>query len=200
MRRIPSHPAFTLLELILVMLIIAVAAAMVVPSLRTFAVARRTDNAVSSVLTLANYARIHCISESRTYRLNFDPPSDTLWLTAQNAGVFEAPTNDFGAHVKMPDGVSLQVTLVPQPNTLLVVPSTVQQNTVTITPPFGQPIAAQNPQVQNAHGDGLYMEFQPSGRVDPVLVRLTDSLGKTVNIGCQSSTEAMHVLSAGEMQ
>ncbi len=191
---------FTLLELILVMIILAIAAAMVVPSLRTFAIGRQTDNAITTVLSLSNYARVHSISEGRTFRLNFDPQGTAMWLTAQNGGVYEAPHNDYGQRFEMPDGVKLDVMMQPMPNTQLVVPVDVQQTLVTPVVPYGQPLAESDTVVQNQHGPGTYMEYQPSGRVDPIHIRLTDKLGRTVDLGCQSTTETIHVLTAAEMQ
>jgi prepilin-type N-terminal cleavage/methylation domain-containing protein len=200
MKRAYRQSAFTLFELILVMVILAIAAAMVVPSLHTFAVSRRTDNAVTTVLALSNYARVHSISEGRTYRLNFDQSANSLSLTCQNAGVYQPPKGDFGEKFPMPEGVRLTATVTPQPNMLLVVQPNVTQTTDQPAMPFGQPLAQQNNIVTNQHDAGIYMEFQPNGRVDPTLVTLTDKLGKVVNIGCQSSTETMHVLSKTEMQ
>jgi prepilin-type N-terminal cleavage/methylation domain-containing protein len=202
-RRHPS--AFTLLELIFVMVILAIAAAMVVPSLHAFAVGRQTDNAVSTVLGLANYARVHSISEGRVYRLNFDTHANTLNVTVQNNGVFEAPKNDFGSKFSMPDGVRLDVNVTPQPMvTVVAQQNNTQQNLAQTaeqpTLPFGQPLAQQNSIVPNARDNGVYIEFQPTGRVDPVLVKLTDKLGKVIEIGCQTSTETLHVLGKSEMQ
>lgn len=201
MKRRNSHSGFTLLELILVMLILAIAAAMVVPSLRTFAIARRTDNIVTSLLTLANYARIHAINEGRTYRMNFDTQAHSVWLTVQNGAVYEAPKSEFGDKVALPDGVSMNVTVVVMPNTLLMLPTNAQVTAVTPPTPFGRALAQPNSVMQVAHSDpGTYTEFQPNGRMDPILVRLTDSLGRQVNLGSQTTTETLHLLDKTELQ
>lgn len=182
------------------MVILAIAAAMVVPVLHTFAIGRQTDNAVTTVLSLSNYARLHSISDGKVYRLNFDTGARSVYLTVQNAGIFAAPKNDFGEKFSMPDGVKLDVTVMPQPTLLPAVQQDVTQTAVQPTLPFGQPLAQQNAVMQNPRDDGVYIEFQPTGRVDPVLVKLTDKLGKVVNIGCQTSTDTVHVLSSTEMQ
>jgi hypothetical protein len=47
---------------------------------------------------------------------------------------------------------------------------------------------------------GTYIEFQPSSRVDPVLVRLTDRNGKEIDMGCATALEPFHRLTKSEMQ
>jgi prepilin-type N-terminal cleavage/methylation domain-containing protein len=193
--------AFTLIELILVMVILAIAAAMIVPSLISFAIGRATDNASTQILNLSTYARTQAISEGRTYRLNFDPQAEAIWLTAGTAGVFAAPVNDFGARFSLPQGIKMDVDVTPQPNTELIVSTDVQQIPTQIEQPFGQPLSATaNNLIQIPHTDGTYVEFQPSGRTDPVHIKLTDKLGKVIDLGLATSTDVMHVLSAGEMQ
>jgi prepilin-type N-terminal cleavage/methylation domain-containing protein len=200
MRQRPAHSAFTLLELILVMVILAIAAAMVVPTLASFAAGRRTDNAVSNLLAMANYARVHAVSEGRTYRLNLEPSSNSFWLTVQNAGTFQPPANEFGDKVVLTDGIKLDATVVPMPTMQLVFPPDVTPQANTITPPYGQVIAQPNSVMQVPRADAsIYMEFLPSGRVDPIHIRITDKQGRVVDMGCQSTTEVLHVLTKAEM-
>src|SRR5437764_366826 len=98
--------AFTLLELMLVMTIIAIISATVIPTFRAFAIGRNSKNTASDIIGLANYARTQAAAEGRTYRLNFDPPSGVFWLTAQNAGVFAPPSNDFGNQYRVAEVVA----------------------------------------------------------------------------------------------
>src|SRR3954451_5735592 len=86
---------FTLLELILVMAIIAIVAAITVPSFRTFAIGRNSQNTASDIIGLTNYARTQAASEGRVYRLNFDTTNGAFWLTAKYGGAFIGPSNDF---------------------------------------------------------------------------------------------------------
>ncbi len=196
------HRAFTLLELILVMLIIAIAAAVVVPSLTEFAVGRSTENAAQQIVNLAQYARTQSISEGRTFRLNFDTQADKIWLTARKEGTFQPPGNDFGQKYSLAEGMKMSVQIQPQPNTQLILTPNVTATDVQPTPLFGQPVwPLMNTQMQIAHTDpGIYSEFQPSGRIDPVLVKLVDKRGKEVDLGCATATESLHVLSKLELQ
>jgi prepilin-type N-terminal cleavage/methylation domain-containing protein len=203
MRTSDKQPGFTLLELIMVMVILAIAAAIVVPTLRGFALSRATESATEQVLTLAHYGRTQAINEGRNFHLNFDTRAGQVWLTAldQNTNTYIPPTNEYGDRYTLPRGISLTVDVDPQPNTGLVQPASIQQSTVTPTPLYGQPIAAQsNAIIQNQHTDGTYMEFQPSGRNDPAHMQLTDSLGTTVNLGCSTATESLHVLTSVELK
>jgi len=193
--------AFTLLELILVMVILAIASALIVPSLRGFAISRASDSAATQIVTLAQYARTQAISQGKTYRLNFDVEKGEVWLTMLEVGSgnYIPPPNDFGNRYPLPSGMKMTVDLIPQPNTVLMVPLTVVQNTVQPVVPYGQLVAPQTNQIiQNAHADGTYMEFQSGGRTDPVFVTLIDKLGKEIDLGCQSATETLHVLTATE--
>jgi prepilin-type N-terminal cleavage/methylation domain-containing protein len=198
-----KHSAFTLLELIMVMVILAIAAAIVVPTIRGFALSRATESATEQVLTLSHYGRSQSISEGRNFRLNFDARAGQVWLTAldQTTNTYQPVTNEFGERYTLPKGIKLSVDVAPQPNTVLLVPASVQQSTVTPSPIYGQPIAPQsNAIIENQHDEGTYMEFQPSGRNDLAHLQLTDTLGATINLGCSSATEPLHVLTSVELR
>lgn len=98
---------FTLIELILVLAILAIVAAAIIPSLRVFGVGRSTNNLASLIVSLANYSRTQAVAEGRTYRLNLDPSSREIWLTADNNGSFEPPTSDLGKRFPAAEGVQL---------------------------------------------------------------------------------------------
>ena len=102
---IPRRRAFTLLELILVMLVLSVVMAMVAPSLSGFGAGREAEYAGAQVMTLSRWAREQAVSEGRVYRLNFDPASQTYWVTAQVGGVFQPISHDFGQQFALPEFV-----------------------------------------------------------------------------------------------
>ena len=192
--------AFTLLELILVMLIMAVMAALIVPSLGAFARGRAAGNTATQMMALARFARSQAVADGTTYRLQLDPQGRTYQLTMQQGGAYVPVPGDFGEQNNLPDGVSMDVNITPQPNVLLVPPSDQTQTNEIATPPIGQPIAQANTVVTNQHQGGQYVEFDPSGRTDPVYIKISDASGHRIDLGCASSTEQMHVLTAGEMQ
>ena len=200
MRTRPVHPraaGFTLLELIMVMLIMAILAGLLVPSLTTFAAGRRTHNAATLVLGLANYARSQAISQGTVYRLNFN--ADTVWLTQQREGRFQPPQSDYGQRFPLPDGVRMTVDVAPGSVAVPVVSPDVQTTTAEPTQVFGQPAGTPNVLVQVPHDGGTYVEVQESGRTDPCHIHLSDAAGHTVDLGTAAATDVMHVLKPGEL-
>jgi prepilin-type N-terminal cleavage/methylation domain-containing protein len=199
-----DRSGFTLLELILVMVILAIASAIIVPTLRGFAISRASASAAQQILSYARYARTQSISQGRIYRLNFDVKANDVWLTTldENTGNYVPPPNEFGIHSALPDKMRMTVDVIPQPEIGFVVDTTtVQESTVNMSVPFGQPVAPEtNPILEIQHAGGTYIEFQPSGRCDPSHVQLTDSQGRVFDLGNATSTEAMHLLSEAEMR
>ena len=47
--------------------------------------------------------------------------------------------------------------------------------------------------------DGVFVEFRPTGRTDPAHVSLTDKLGNTIQVACESATEMFRIVPPGEM-
>jgi type II secretion system protein H len=78
----PTRPtsAFTLLELVLVLMIITIVVGAVVPSLRGFTMGRSSKNTATRLLAMTNYARTQAISEGRSYRLNYNAATRSFWL------------------------------------------------------------------------------------------------------------------------
>lgn len=187
------------MELILVMALIAIVAAVAVPTMRAFTIGRGNANTATQIISVANYARAQATAEGRTYRLNFDPQGGAYWLTAQTAAMFQPPGSDFGQRFQVADGVQMDVRINPQASTGQL-PQLDQQESVTESfGPISQAFTQPNSLVQHLHGEGLYVEFQPSGRTDPVQIRLTDQLGGEINIECPSATETFRILTAAEM-
>ncbi len=183
------------------MLIIAIAAAVVIPSLSEFALGRSSENAAQQILNLAQYARSQCVSEGRTYRMNFDQQAGQIWLTAGSAGVFNPPSSDFGKKYSLAEGMKMVVQITPQPNTVLVMTPNITPTDIQPAPQFGQPVwPLTNTVMQLPRSDGTYVEFQPSGRIDPALIRLTDKRGTEIDIGAATSTEPLHRVTAMEMR
>ncbi len=100
--------AFTLIELILVMVILAFVVAMVAPSLRGFGTGRRIHDTAALIVSLADYARTQAVNEGRAYRLNVEPRTGEFWLTVDADAGFQPPPNDFGRRFTASDGVTLR--------------------------------------------------------------------------------------------
>jgi type II secretion system protein H len=100
--------AFTLLELILVLAIIAIAVGMAVPRLHGFARGRQTAQCAEQMVALTRYARSQAITRGVPYRLNIDPGNGTYWLTVQqDDGQFVQFANNVGFQFKAPEGTRL---------------------------------------------------------------------------------------------
>src|SRR5437764_12831170 len=80
--------AFTLLELVMVMVLACLALALVAPSLSNWSHGNQLRDAADEFVSLTRYARSSAIAESITYRLSIDPQSGSYQLTAQNGDAF----------------------------------------------------------------------------------------------------------------
>jgi type II secretion system protein H len=158
---------FTLIELIMVMIIVAIMAAALVPNFRGFMIGREDNDAARQILSLTGYARTQAISEGRIYRLNLDPSVNAYWLTAQNGGQYQAPTNDYGQRFTLPSGVTLQTNVAQQQNGDqyvafmpggLIQPAPV---TITLTDPLGKTLTVA------CASESEFFRILPAGETTP---------------------------------
>jgi prepilin-type N-terminal cleavage/methylation domain-containing protein len=199
-----ARPGFTLMELILVMVIIAILAMAIVPSLSNFRIGRANANTATQLIALSQFARTQSISEGRPYRLVLDPDRGTYQLLAEDdSGVFQPAQGDNGQTYSIDKGVKMQVMLQQAPNAQMSISADVQQDAVQV------PLAVADPTVQTPNTlmvnrrdvkDGTYVEFEPSGRTDTVRIILTDRLGSPIRVGCTNPTDVFHMLDSNEMQ
>jgi type II secretion system protein H len=157
---------FTLFELVLVLLVVALIAATVVPAMRNFAHGRRLGDAATQIVALANYARTQAIAEGKTYRLNLDMSAGTYALTARTYDAFEDLGNDYGELFQVPEGMRLDCNFSPQQDGLYV---------------------TFHPNGRTDAGD------QPAG-VDSLVIKLVDDDGNQKQIVCQSPTELFQIV------
>jgi prepilin-type N-terminal cleavage/methylation domain-containing protein len=107
-RRALRQRGFTLLELVMVMLLLCVAAAIAVPAMRGFGEGQRVRGCAAQLISLGQLARTQAVTRGVSYRLNVDPESATYWLTAERDGVFQTLGDDFGRIFTAPDGVTIE--------------------------------------------------------------------------------------------
>lgn len=167
---------FTLMEVILVLLILTVIVGITVPSLRGPAARRGVDECSGQLLALAQYARSQAVAEGVSYRLNVDVTNKLYYLSRQDGPDFYELGHEFGRQFQVPEGIELQfddayVAQQAQPAEL----------TGQVQP---ERVAAAVP----------YVEFRPSGRTDPALIRVTDRDGEVTQVVCPSATETFRIV------
>ena len=170
-RRSQPH-AFTLLELILVMVILAVLATIVAPHLGGVSPGHSANDTARQMLAMSQYAQSQAIAEGLPYRLNFDTGKLEFWLTAQstNSAQFVAPGRiGYRDRATAGAGVArMSVNVPPQPDGSYVqfLPS---GRTDPIIAPNG---------------------FE---------ITLTDIEGHNLVVACQTPTEPFRILGPGEV-
>lgn len=112
----PSRPrifrarAFTLFELVLVMVVITAALAIAAPALRGFAHGARMRDASTQFLAMCHWARTQAVSTARIHRLQVDLNAPQYRVMVQRGDQFVSPANDFGQVFVMPEGYRVTVT------------------------------------------------------------------------------------------
>jgi Tfp pilus assembly protein FimT len=101
--------AFTLVELILVMVLICIILGATAPSLRGFFSSRQTTNAAAQIMALIQYARTQAIADGCNYRLNFDTTQNQYWLTIQSGANFAYINTAYGMTFSLPDGANFDL-------------------------------------------------------------------------------------------
>ena len=101
-----EHPAgakaFTLLELILIMIILCTVLAMAAPSLRGFFTSRQLNDMTEQILAMTRYAKVQAVFESRYHRVNFDPYQRLYWISSRRESLYERLDNNFGNLYSIP--------------------------------------------------------------------------------------------------
>lgn len=106
-----NHPvgakAFTLLELILIMIILCTVLAMAAPSLRGFFSSRQLNDISEQILAMTRYAKVQAVFESRYYRVNFDPYERFYWISSLRASQYERLDTNFGNVYSIPTEIDM---------------------------------------------------------------------------------------------
>jgi type II secretion system protein H len=185
MRHRPVHPerrrhhGFTLMELVLVMLLIALSLAVAAPSLRGFVSGSKSRDAATHLLSMLQWARGRSAADARVYRLTVNSQERTYQVTVQEGEQFVETGNEFGQVFELPEGLAIQFT-----------------RGATAMPVQGQ---IQRPQMRTAaSGVGDFIDFHPDGRNDPASIRLSDDQGSVYIIESPSAAEPYRILSREE--
>lgn len=99
-------PAFTLLELIVVLALIGLVLALSSPSLRGFFVSRQTGDAAVRVLVMAKWCQSDAIAHGRRCRLSIEDQGTACSITVERANLFEPPDGEAGQLYELPEGAT----------------------------------------------------------------------------------------------
>ena len=90
------------------LVIIALLAGMVVPSLRGFAASRRINESAAQIVALMQHARDMSINEGMVYQFNLDTQAGHYWLTQKNGVTYKKLNESFGQNFSLPHDVTAQ--------------------------------------------------------------------------------------------
>lgn len=176
---------FTLLELLMVMLLVAMVLAAAVPSLRLFAGARPVLNTAARLVAMTDYARSQAVSEGREYRLNVDFEKGSFRFTARNTGGFENLGKEFGREFLLPEGVEMK---------LLYSSAALEETEVPGLRLPGQTGLTDGSETE----DNVTVTFFPDGRTEPAGFQFSDRRGNVVKVVCPAPSERFRVDETGE--
>src|SRR5436309_3292729 len=110
MTRRRRHSAFTLLELILVMVIACMAMAIVAPSVSNWSRGGRLRDSADEFIATARYARSQAVASGVLYRMTVDASAGAYQLTMQQISVDFVPLgNSWGRQFTVRDGVHMEL-------------------------------------------------------------------------------------------
>ncbi|MEX0775575.1 MAG: prepilin-type N-terminal cleavage/methylation domain-containing protein [Phycisphaeraceae bacterium] len=101
------RPGFSLLELILVLAILSLGAALMAPSLIGFARQHEALDVASDMVALTQFAQDQAAQQGVPYRFNVDAAAQTYWLTVQKQGAFVPLTTDLGKTMTIPSRLTV---------------------------------------------------------------------------------------------
>lgn len=105
----PVRRAFTLIELILVMAVIASVLALSAPVLRGFFASRQAADTAAHMLALTRWARSHAVTRGQTCRLIIDDQAGQYWLAVQEGSAYVTLEGELARRFHLPEGVSVAV-------------------------------------------------------------------------------------------
>jgi type II secretion system protein H len=166
-----AHRAFTLLELVLVMVILCTALAVVAPSFTGFRRGAELRDAGDQFIALTRYARTQSAATGTTYRMQIDDGAGTYQLLVQNGEKFDALGTNWGRTFTLPEGAKISMS----------------KNASTMTSMTAAP------QPQGASSSAKTIDFFATGRTEPATITITSARGDSLQITCPSPAEGFIV-------
>jgi prepilin-type N-terminal cleavage/methylation domain-containing protein len=169
--------AFTLIELMLVLLVLAILVAVAVPAFEGMARGMAGRDTATQLLALTYHARSQAVAEGVNYRLVLDVPNRSYYLAKQDGTEYVPLAEEVGRPHLFPEGVDVA---------------------------YDDAFPLQQLQQSNATGQILperppsnlpFVEFYPSGRIDPAVIVVTSQRdGAVRKLICPSATETFRIV------
>ena len=110
----PTHrtnfrSAFTLIEMILVLLLIAVVAGIVTPNLRNFSAGAKLRDSADQFLALTRLARVQAITTGQVHRVTLDTAGNRCVVAAEQGQELKEISAGMDGSFIIPDGVQIQM-------------------------------------------------------------------------------------------
>ena len=188
---IASRQAFTLIELVLVLVVAATVLAIAAPTLRGFFASRGTADAALNVLSLTRWARSQAISQGSTCRLNVDDASNTCWLSVQRAGAYVELSHELGRRFKMPEGCKISMKLDSENSESSSLRSSLGVRT-------NLSVRGLSGRTSSADDAGSYVQFYPTGRSDLATIEIVGRSGETFQVVCDTAVEGFRIIKPSE--
>ena len=100
---------FTLIEMILVLLLIAVVAGIVTPNLRNFSAGAKLRDSADQFLALTRLARVQAISTGQVHRVTLDTAGNRCVVAAEQGQELKEISAGMDGSFIIPDGVQIQM-------------------------------------------------------------------------------------------
>lgn len=167
------YSAFTLLELVLVMLIISIALAVAAPSMTGWGRSAKLRDETDQFLSITRYARTQAIATGTPYRLNVDSNAARYWLTRREGLDFVNFAGEFGQEFHLPAGYAIKL----EKQTVLLTSSNPGNTTASA------PADAANQPI---------VEFSVLGKSELAQVMITNDHGQSALVECPSPYDNFH--------
>src|SRR5688572_7023149 len=105
-----ASSAFTLIELVLVLVVLTVLLSIAAPSLRGWSRGTKLRDASDQLLAAARFARTQAVTTGDVYRVEFDVAAGSYRVTARDGEQFAAVPGEFGRVTSVPPTIHLSIT------------------------------------------------------------------------------------------